>query len=536
MPLVLVVRPTRPRQRREVPISTIQRERCNSRAPDLRCAVVRYACRSAQSIRMGPEENETTLETFVSVTSCDAGTSRAILEVRLLVGRLCQTLDDATTIDPRRLTLTRRRRRAAPVDRPVPPTYIRTRSPVPVPAPSSQHYKWDLDRAVDAFFDGSWQNALIDAAEAAALAASGASPPSPPVATIGGVQDLTDDPNDADYAPSPPGFATAAVPGEKDYHYVDDDDMEEQMLSSAVAASMDSRPRPLSRGTGDPGAPITIDDDNEDLQRALRESIGGGGGFDRRADHERDNRPPPSPAQHLMFGGGSEHGRGQMFGGGGVGTRGAPGINAASADANVDALIPGVSAAEREEARMLEAAMLGIPYEGPLPGAGGSLGVSGVGLGPAPSAEVAEARAVRNETDWAYEESLRADREKEAKRAAQREEEERIAAEKAVAEAMEAEAAAKAAAEREAAIAAANDALPNEPEAGAEGVVDVAVKLPDGRRVRRRFLKSNPLQAVFNFWSARNTLRRAPSVSSRSSREGRSKIMPGGRPRSRLRG
>ena len=27
----------------------------------------------------------------------------------------------------------------------------------------TQHYKWDLDRAVDAFFDGSWQNALIDA-------------------------------------------------------------------------------------------------------------------------------------------------------------------------------------------------------------------------------------------------------------------------------------------------------------------------------------------------------------------------------------
>ena len=351
---------------------------------------------------------------------------------------------------------------------------------------------------MDAFFDGSWQNALVDAAEAAALAASGASPSSPPVATIGGVQDLTDDPHDADYAPSPPGFATAAVPGEEDYHYVDDDDMEEQMLSSAVAASMDSRPPPPTRGTGAPGAPITIDDEDDDLQRALRESIGGGGGSNRRADHERDNRPPPSPAQHLMFGGGSEHGRGQMFGGAGagVGTRGA---SAVGADADADALIPGVSAAEREEARMLEAAMLGIPYEGPLPGAGGGLGVSGVGLGTAPSAEVAEARAVRNETDWAYEESLRADREKEAKRAAQREEEERIAAEKAVAEAMEAEAAAKAAAEREAAIAAANDALPDEPEVGAEGVVDVAVKLPDGRRVRRRFLKSHPLQAVFNF-------------------------------------
>ena len=50
------------------------------------------AYRSAPSIRMGPEEKETTLETFVSVTSCDAGTSRAILEVRLLVDRLCQTV------------------------------------------------------------------------------------------------------------------------------------------------------------------------------------------------------------------------------------------------------------------------------------------------------------------------------------------------------------------------------------------------------------------------------------------------------------
>ena len=52
---------------------------------------------------MDPDEREATLGTFTSVTSCDPGTSRAILE----------------------------------------------------------HYKWDLDRAVDAFFDGSWQNALI---------------------------------------------------------------------------------------------------------------------------------------------------------------------------------------------------------------------------------------------------------------------------------------------------------------------------------------------------------------------------------------
>ena len=45
------------------------------------------------------------------------------------------------------------------------------------PAPRRQHYKWNLDRAVDPFFDGSWQNALVDASEAKALAESGASHP-----------------------------------------------------------------------------------------------------------------------------------------------------------------------------------------------------------------------------------------------------------------------------------------------------------------------------------------------------------------------
>ena len=57
--------------------------------------------------------------------------------------------------------------------------------------------------------------------------------------------------------------------------------------------------------------------------------------------------------------------------------------------------------------------MLGVPYEGPcrIAGGGGGLGVSGYGLGAAPSAEVAEARLIRSDTDWAYEESLRQDRE-----------------------------------------------------------------------------------------------------------------------------
>jgi hypothetical protein len=356
-----------------------------------------------------------------------------------------------------------------------------------------QHYKWNLDRAVDAFFDGSWQNALVDAAEAKALAESGASPPSPPFATTGGVQNLASD-DDDDYVPSPPGFDNQ----DDEYHYVDDDDLEDQMLAAAVDESADGArlpPRRAQGGTGAASAPIMLDDDDDELQRAISASMGAassaGAEKRRRADHQRDNRPPPSPAQDLMFG--DQFADAAGFGGARA-LASAANAGGGSGRSVVDDELPeGVTAAEREEARMLEAAMLGVPYEGPVPDAGGAggLGVSGFGLGAAPSAEVAEARLIRSDTDWAYEESLRLDREKEAAR-------------KAEAEAAEAAAAAAAAAAREkeardALVAAANDALPDEPAAGGDDVVDIAVKLPDGRRVRRRFCKSHPLQSVFNF-------------------------------------
>ena len=364
---------------------------------------------------------------------------------------------------------------------------------------------------MDAFFDGSWQNALVDAAEAKALAESDASPPSPPFATTSGVQNLASD-DDADHVPSPPGFDKQ----DDDYHYVDDDDLEDQMLAAAVDESTDGRrapPRRAQRGTGAAGAPIMLDDDDEEMQRAISASMGATAkGAEQRqsADHLRDNRPPPSPARDLMFGdqfGAVGLGRGP----GGAGRGGVGGARARAAAGNAgsgsgrraadEELPDGVTAAEREEARMLEAAMLGVAYEGPVPdgSGGGGLGVSGYGVGAAPSAEVAEARLIRSDTDWAYEESLRLDREKEAARAAveaARRAAEVEAAEKAAAEAAEA---ARAAAARDALVAAANAALPDEPAAGDDGVVDIAVKLPDGRRVRRRFSKSNPLQSVFNF-------------------------------------
>jgi hypothetical protein len=142
--------------------------------------------------------------------------------------------------------------------------------------------------------------------------------------------------------------------------------------------------------------------------------------------------------------------------------------------------------------------MLGVPYEGPVPDGGGG-GGSGYGLGAAPSSEVQEARLIRSDTDVAYEESLRLDREKDAARAAAEAEARKAKAAEAEAAARRASVSKKAASERDALIAAANDALPDEPPENAENIVDVAVKLPDGRRVRRRFEKSNPLQSVFNF-------------------------------------
>lgn len=358
--------------------------------------------------------------------------------------------------------------------------------------------------------------------------------------------------------------------GGRDFHYPDEDmDEEDQMMASAIQESMEEAAHHLvangrggaqgsvGRRSGAAGAPITIDDDednDDDMKRAIRESTlmgrtgsiggandgtrrgaGGGSAFDavaalglgvggvdasgaarRRgrsglgaAEHERDNRPPPARAADLIFGG-MERGRlgeqGQMFGAsGGVFNTNTPGGPPGVADHDFVELPDDIN---REEARMLESAMLGIPYEGPVSGVGGGagLGISGVGIdgGPwvqavAPSVETTEARMMRSEQDWAYQESLRLDRAKEAAAAVKREAEERAAAEAAVAAAEEAAAAAKAAEERNTAIIAAAATLPDEPAAGGEGVVDVAIRLPDGRRVRRRFARTHPLQAIFSF-------------------------------------
>lgn len=128
----------------------------------------------------------------------------------------------------------------------------------------------------------------MDASEAAALAATGASPPSPPFPTTGGVQSLVDSDDDDDQFGGP-------APGRQfnedaDYEYVDDEDGDDAMLASAVdegAASRGMRPPPprTGTGTGHVFAPIMIDDEDEELQRAIDASMGGAAGGRARAGH-----------------------------------------------------------------------------------------------------------------------------------------------------------------------------------------------------------------------------------------------------------
>jgi len=146
---------------------------------------------------------------------------------------------------------------------------------------------------------------------------------------------------------------------------------------------------------------------------------------------------------------------------------------------------------DAEEARMLEAAMLGVPYGGRIPDWGAEAAARDARAASAAAAAADPAslasRALVQEQDAAYQASLAVDRVKE---------EERVA----VAAAVAAEAAAAATATRAAAAAAAQAAeagasrvaaaaacLPTEPEPGTPGALSVAVRLPDGTRLTRRF-------------------------------------------------
>lgn len=175
----------------------------------------------------------------------------------------------------------------------------------------------------------------------------------------------------------------------------------------------------------------------------------------------------------------------------------------------------GISSEEHDEAVMLEAAMFGgIPEEGaynfayPQPRATHSNMNSNfyprVPRPPSPS--LTAQRLLREQQDDEYLASLQADREKELKaiedaerrrleEAAAREaalEEERLREEEARRKLMEEE-------EFERILAAKQASLPQEPSSSDESAVTLLIRMPDGSRCGRRFLKSDKLQSLFDY-------------------------------------
>lgn len=158
----------------------------------------------------------------------------------------------------------------------------------------------------------------------------------------------------------------------------------------------------------------------------------------------------------------------------------------------------GFSRHDLEEARMMEAALLGIPYQGRMPDFS-ARGPGGGGTGASLDPEAVGQRELRWDQDREYEESLKADRAKaDATRRAQEEAEE---AERVQRQAEEEEAQRQAAEEARLASLLSSKAarLPPEPQGSDPDVVVVMVRMPDGSRLSRRFSKADPLQALFDF-------------------------------------
>ncbi|KAL2962181.1 hypothetical protein AAZX31_17G127000 [Glycine max] len=163
----------------------------------------------------------------------------------------------------------------------------------------------------------------------------------------------------------------------------------------------------------------------------------------------------------------------------------------------------GISSEEHDEAVMLEAAMFGgIPE-----GTGYHYGyaphefMQNRGFNPRPqyrppSPSLAAQRLIREQQDDEYLASLQADREKELKAMEEAEaarEEERQRAEDSRRKLQEEQV------ELETKLAAKEVSLPPEPSSDDDNAVNLMVKMPDGNRRGRRFLRSDRLQSLFDY-------------------------------------
>ncbi|KAI5417321.1 plant UBX domain-containing protein 8 [Lathyrus oleraceus] len=165
----------------------------------------------------------------------------------------------------------------------------------------------------------------------------------------------------------------------------------------------------------------------------------------------------------------------------------------------------GISSVEHDEAVMLEAAMFGGIPEGSgyrqayaphefMQNRGFNPQPAPLAYRP-PSPSLETQRLIREQQDDEYLASLQADREKELKAIEEAEaarEEERRKAEESQRKLQEEQ-------ELETHLAAKEVSLPPEPASGDDNAVNLLVKMPDGSRRGRRFLRSDKLQSLFDF-------------------------------------
>ncbi|XP_047322532.1 plant UBX domain-containing protein 8-like isoform X2 [Impatiens glandulifera] len=177
----------------------------------------------------------------------------------------------------------------------------------------------------------------------------------------------------------------------------------------------------------------------------------------------------------------------------------------------------GISSEEHDEAVMLEAALFGgiqeSNYNFPYPrqqfvqnGLGTNQGLYPQRIPRSPSPGLAAQRMIREQQDDEYLASLQADREKELKAVEEAEvmrlEEQAVKEAAAEAERRKEEELRKKIEEEqeiERNLAAKEASLPKEPMADDENAVTLLVRMPDGSRRGRRFVKSDKLQSLFDF-------------------------------------
>ncbi|GER44542.1 UBX domain-containing family protein [Striga asiatica] len=158
----------------------------------------------------------------------------------------------------------------------------------------------------------------------------------------------------------------------------------------------------------------------------------------------------------------------------------------------------GISSEEHDEAVMLEAAIMGISYEPHQlmrNGLGTAVDPYPWRMPRPPSPSLAAQRLIREQQDDEYLAALQADREKELK--AKEEAEAALAEEKRKEDELRRKQLEEEEVERQ--LAAKEASLPQEPTAEDENAVTLLVRMPDGTRRGRRFLKSDKLQFLFDF-------------------------------------